>query len=106
MRRPHLGSRATRLGFDSDHENVLATQAGRGLGCLRGVSTLTDFALAVEPGGWHRITGATTGSLVGLVPSEYPLRGLTSAGYALDAVVAYACILQATKGCTCSLRRS
>ena len=41
------------------------------LGCLRGVSTLTGFALAVEIGDWHRFTGNTIGSFVGLVPSEY-----------------------------------
>ena len=39
--------------------------------CLRGVSTLTGFALAVEIGDWHRFTGNTIGSFVGLVPSEY-----------------------------------
>jgi transposase len=89
---PQLTTRATRLTFDSDYENVLAvkcrrdrldtaiaemaadsesTQLVRRLGCLRGVSTLTAFALAVEIGDWHRFTGATIGSFVGLVPSEY-----------------------------------
>jgi transposase len=29
----------------------------RRLGCLRGVSTLTGFALAVEIGDWDRFTG-------------------------------------------------
>jgi transposase len=43
----------------------------RRLGCLRGVSTLTGFALAVEIGDWHRFTGNTIGAFVGLVPSEY-----------------------------------
>ena len=43
----------------------------RRLGCLRGVSTLTAFALAVEIGDWHRFTGKSIGSFVGLVPSEY-----------------------------------
>ena len=41
------------------------------LGCLRGVSTLTGFALAVEVGDWQRFTGRTIGSFVGLVPSEH-----------------------------------
>ena len=43
------------------------------LGCLRGVSALTGLALAlaVEIGHWHRFTGKTIGSFVGLVPSEY-----------------------------------
>ena len=42
----------------------------RRLGCLRGVSTLTAFGLAVEIGDWERFTGATIGSFVGLVPAE------------------------------------
>jgi transposase len=41
------------------------------LGCLRGISTLTGFALAVEIGDWHRFTGNTIGSFGGLVPSEH-----------------------------------
>ena len=89
---PQLTSTATRLAFDSDYETVLAVKARRGrldaaigemaadseftplvhrLGCLRGVSTLTGFALAVEIGNWDRFTGNTIGSFVGLVPSEY-----------------------------------
>ena len=43
----------------------------RRLGCLRGVATLTGFALAVEIGDWHRFTGNSIGSFVGLVPSEH-----------------------------------
>lgn len=42
----------------------------RRLGCLRGIGTLTGFALAVEIGDWHRFTGNTIGAFVGLVPSE------------------------------------
>ncbi len=89
---PQLSTRATRLTFDSDYETVLAVKARRDrldvaiaemaadseftdmvhrLGCLRGISTLTGFALAVEIGDWHRFTGNTIGSFVGLVPSEY-----------------------------------
>jgi transposase len=87
-----LTSRATQMAFDSDYENVLAVKARRDrldvaigemaadseftqlvhrLGCLRGISTLTGFALAVEIGNWRRFTGNTIGSFVGLVPSEY-----------------------------------
>lgn len=87
-----LTTRATRLSFDSDYEAVLAAKARRDrldtaieemaadseftplvrrLGCLRGVSTLTGFALAVEIGDWNRFTGNTIGSFVGLVPSEH-----------------------------------
>jgi transposase len=40
------------------------------LGCLRGISTLTGFGLAVEIGDWHRFTGSTIAAFVGLVPSE------------------------------------
>jgi transposase len=40
------------------------------LGCLRGISVLTAFGLAVEIGDWHRFTGATIGAYLGLVPTE------------------------------------
>jgi transposase len=43
----------------------------RRLAYLRGVSTLTGFALAVEIGDWDRFTGASIGAYLGLVPSEY-----------------------------------
>jgi transposase len=46
-----------------------APAVGR-LSCLRGVSTLTAFALCVEIGDFHRLTGATIGAYLGLVPSE------------------------------------
>jgi transposase len=89
---PQLTERATRLTFDADYETVLATRARRDrldvvieemaadseftplvrrLGCLRGVGTLTGFGLAVEIGEWHRFTGNSIGSFVGLVPSEH-----------------------------------
>lgn len=38
------------------------------LSCLRGISTLTGFALAVEIGDWHRFTGNTIGGYLGLSP--------------------------------------
>ncbi len=38
--------------------------------CLRGVSTLTGFGLAVEIGDWNRFTGSTIGAYLGLVPTE------------------------------------
>jgi transposase len=89
---PQLTAAATRVTFDSDYETVLAVKARRDrldtaieqmssdceftavvrrLGCLRGVSTLTGFALAVEVGDWSRFTGGTIGSFIGLVPSEH-----------------------------------
>jgi transposase len=40
------------------------------LGCLRGVGTLTAFALAVEVGDWQRLSGASIGAYLGLVPTE------------------------------------
>jgi transposase len=92
LRHQHLAQAATRMAFESDYDTVLAitarrerldaaitamagdsefTPVTRRLGCLRGVSTLTAFALAVEIGDWHRFTGNSIASFVGLVPSEY-----------------------------------
>ena len=89
---PALTSPATRLAFDSNYETVLAVKARRDrlddaieamaadseftpvvrrLGCLRGVGTLTGLALAVEIGDWHRLTGASIASYVGLTPAEH-----------------------------------
>lgn len=88
---PRLSAPATRMAFDADYDQVLTMQARRArldtaieemaadgeftpivrrVSCLRGVSTLTGFALAVEIGDWHRFTGNTIGSFVGLTPSE------------------------------------
>lgn len=50
------------------------------LACLRGISTLTGFALAVELGDWHRFTGATITAYLGLVPSEHSSGGSRSLG--------------------------
>ncbi len=41
------------------------------LACLRGISTLTAFALAVDIGDWNRFSGASIGAYLGLVPSEH-----------------------------------
>ena len=46
------------------------TPVVRRLCCLRGVSTLTGFGLAVEIGDWQRFTGPTIGAYLGLVPTE------------------------------------
>jgi len=43
--------------------------------CLRGISTLTGFALAVEIGNWSRFTGASIGAYLGLVPGEHSTGG-------------------------------
>jgi len=92
LRRHHFDPVATQLTFESDYEAVISVLARRDrldvaitamaadseftplvrrLGALKGVSTLTGFALAVEIGDWTRFTGNTIGSFVGLVPSEY-----------------------------------
>ena len=41
------------------------------LACLRGISTLTGFGLAVEIGDWSRLSPATIGAYLGLVPGEH-----------------------------------
>jgi len=41
------------------------------LPCLRGISTLTAFSLAVQIGDWTRLGGRTIGSCPGLVSSEH-----------------------------------
>jgi transposase len=92
LARQHLPTPATRMAFDAEHEAVLATLARRDrldaaitamaadseftgvvhrMCCLRGISTLTGFGLAVEIGDWHRFTGNTIGAFLGLVPSEH-----------------------------------
>lgn len=50
------------------------------LQCLRGISTLTGFGLAVEIGDWHRFTGRTIGAYIGLVPTEYSSGATRSQG--------------------------
>jgi transposase len=91
LRRQRFDSAALQTTFESDYDAVLTVKARRDrldaaiaamaadseftpvvrrLGCLRGISTLTGLALAVEIGDWHRFTGNTIGSFIGLVPSE------------------------------------
>jgi transposase len=41
------------------------------LACLRGISTLTGFGLAVEIGDWRRLSPVTIGAYLGLVPGEH-----------------------------------
>jgi transposase len=92
LRRLSFDAPGVRLAFDADFEAVLMaatrrdrlddaietmaadsafTPVVRRLCCLRGISTLTGFALAVEVGDWDRFTGSTIGAYLGLVPSEY-----------------------------------
>jgi transposase len=65
-RRTRLDAAITAMAADSEF-----TALTRRLCCLRGISTLTGFALAVELGDWHRFTGASIGAYLGLVPSEH-----------------------------------
>lgn len=91
LRRQRFLEPARQLAFESAYEAVAQTVARRDrlddaieamaggsaftpvvlrLGCLRGISTLTAFGLAVEIGDWHRFTGSTIGAFVGLTPTE------------------------------------
>jgi transposase len=91
LRSQRFDSAALRLTYDTAYETMLAavdrrdrldraiaamaagstfTPVVRRLGCLRGVSTLTGFALAVEIGDWTRLTGRSIGAYLGLVPTE------------------------------------
>ena len=91
LRSQRFDDPARQLAFESAYETVTMTLARRDrldtaieamaaaseftdvvhrLGCLRGISTLTGFGLAVEIGDWQRFTGSTIGAYVGLVPSE------------------------------------
>ncbi|NYD42728.1 IS110 family transposase [Nocardioides panaciterrulae] len=64
-RRDRLDKAIAAMAADSEFAAVT-----RRLCCLRGISTLTGFALAVELGDWHRFTGSSIGTYLGLVPSE------------------------------------
>ena len=107
LREHRSGDLAFTTAFDANYEAVVQAAARRDrldkaittmaedspftplvnrLGCLRGISTLTGFALAVEITDWNRFTGSTIGAYLGLVPSEYSsgqsrqLGGITKTG--------------------------
>ena len=101
LRGQHFDRIGTQLAFDADFEAMLLTAMRRDrldkaieemaaaseftpvvrrLCCLRGVSTLTGFALAVEVGNWDRFTGSTIGAYLGLVPTERSSGGSRSQG--------------------------
>ena len=65
-RRNRLDGAIAEMAASSDYTPVTVR-----LGCLRGVSTLTAFALAVEIGDWQRLTGRSIGAYLGLVPTEH-----------------------------------
>ena len=64
-RRNRLDTAIAEMAADSAYTPVV-----RRLGCLRGVSTLTAFGLAVEIGDWQRLNGRSIGAYLGLVPTE------------------------------------
>ena len=80
-RRDRLDAAITAMAADSEFTPVVQR-----LSCLRGVSTLTAFGLAVEIGDWHRLSGRSIGAYQGLVPCEYSsgatrvLGGVTKTG--------------------------
>jgi transposase len=75
QRRDRLDVAITEMALNSGFTEVVHR-----LGCLRGVSTLTAFGLAVEIGDWHRFTGGTIGAYLGLVPTEHSSGGSRSQG--------------------------
>ena len=80
-RRNRLDEAIMAMAADSEFTPVV-----RRLSCLRGVSTLTAFGLAVEIGDWHRLSGRSIGAYLGLVPCEHSsgatrvLGGVTKTG--------------------------
>lgn len=64
-RRDRLDAAIAEMAAHSEFSPVITR-----LGCLRGISTLTAFGLAVEIGDWHRLTGRSIGNYLGLVPTE------------------------------------
>jgi transposase len=92
LRRQRFDSPALQLAYDTSFDAMLAivdrrdrldraimqmaaasmfTPVVTRLGCMRGISTLTAFGLAVEIGDWHRLTGRSIGTYLGLVPTEH-----------------------------------
>jgi len=69
-RRDRLDAAIAAMAAESEFTDIT-----RRLACLRGISTLTGFALAVEIGDWQRFTGASIGAYLGLVPSEHSTGG-------------------------------
>jgi transposase len=64
-RRDRLDKAITEMATSSQFTAVIDR-----LACLRGISTLTGFGLAVEIGEWTRLSPTTMGSYLGLVPGE------------------------------------
>ena len=75
QRRNKLDTAIAQMAADSEFTLIVNR-----LGCLRGVSTLTAFGLAVEIGDWHRLDGRRIGAYLGLVPTESSSGGSRSQG--------------------------
>jgi transposase len=92
LRSLHFDAVGMRIAFTEDFDAVPATTARRDrldaaivamagepswapvterLSAIRGIGTLTGFALATEIGGWQRFTGSSIGAYLGLVPTEF-----------------------------------
>ncbi|KZS69616.1 MAG: IS110 family transposase [Mycobacterium pseudokansasii] len=74
-RRDRLDKAITEMAADSVFTAVVTR-----LGCLRGISTLTAFGLAVEIGDWDRLSGRSIGAYLGLVPTQYSSGSTRSQG--------------------------
>ena len=74
-RRDRLDQTITKMAAEPAWSGVVTR-----LSCLRGVSTLTAFGLAVEIGDWSRFTGSSIGAFLGLVPTEHSSGGSRSQG--------------------------
>ena len=91
LRRIRFDQPGTQAAFDSAYADIVFTVARRDqldqaieamaadseftpiinrLCCLRGVSTLTGFGLAVEIGDWSRFNARSVGAFLGLTPGE------------------------------------
>ena len=74
-RRDRLDRAITAMAADSAFTPVVSR-----LSCVRGISTLTAFGLAVEIGDWSRLSGRAIGNYLGLVPSEHSSASSRSQG--------------------------
>ena len=74
-RRDRLDRAITAMAADSAFTPVVTR-----LSCVRGISTLTAFGLAVEIGDWGRLSGRSIGNYLGLVPSEHSTASSRSQG--------------------------
>jgi transposase len=74
-RRDRLDRAITAMAADSAFTPVVTR-----LSCVRGISTLTSFGLAVEIGDWGRLSGRAIGNYLGLVPSEHSSASSRSQG--------------------------